>query len=245
MVALATAVAFTFTACSDDDGNNIEQPSYDANFDDVVLGGDSVLSITSGSSFTSHGYTFHYTYNAQYQSWSGFTVSGKKDTSFKDYTTDKNSCVGHGFNGNFAVYYPTWGTPSTIDMPGNTPITVRGFYGAVNTYVQNSILNGDGYSKKFTQGSWLRLDCIGIKADGTQDTVSYYLAEYLGKQLNYVRDWTWFDLTPLGDVKQVYFAFDGSDKGAYGLNTPTYLLLDEFNGLYDNKHAVATRVTRK
>ena len=208
------------------------------------MGSDSVLDLTSGSSFTSNGYTFHYSYNAQYGSWSGFTVSGKKDTSFKDYTTDKNSCVGHGFSGNFAVYYPTWGTPSTIDLPGTTAFTVRGFYGAVNTYVQNSIVNGDSYAKKFTHGSWLRLDCIGVKADGTQDTVSYYLAEYLGNQLNYAKDWTWFDLTPLGDVKQVYFAFDGSDKGTYGLNTPTYLLLDDFNGIYDNKHAVATKATR-
>ena len=53
------------------------------------------------------------------------------------------------------------------------------------------------------------------------------------------------ETTVIGDrVKQVYFAFDGSDKGTYGLNTPTYLLLDDFNGIYDNKHAVATKATR-
>lgn len=244
---MATVVVFGFTACDDDDDNEqvIEQPADAATFENVTLGADSVLDYTNGSSFTVNGYTFNYTYTAAYGSWSGFVAAGKQDTSFKDYTTDKNTCVGHGYAGskNYIVYYPTYGAPSTIDLPSVQ--TVRGFYGAVNTYVQNSITKGDGFARAFKQGDFLRLDCIGVKADNTTDTISYYLADYTGAALTYAKDWTWFDLSKLGNIKALYFAFDGTDKGQYGLNTPTYVLIDNFNGAYDGKSNSAVAVSRK
>lgn len=251
--AIAAVLAFGFASCSDDEENDpvIEQPADAADFESVALGTDSILDITSGNSFASNAYTFNYSYDSKYMSWSGFTVSGKKDTGFKDYTTDKNSCVGHGYDKskNFLVYYPSFGTPSTIDM--GTAKTIRGFYGAVNTYVQNSILNGDGFAKKFEKGDWLRIDCIGVKEDNTTDTLSYYLADHRGNTLTYVKDWTWFDLSKLGNIKQLYFSFDSTDKTSYDggityyLNTPTYVLIDNFNGTYDNHSAKATEATRQ
>lgn len=244
---MATVVVFGFTACDDDDDNNetvIVQPADAATFEDVTLGADSVLDYTTGSNFTATGYTFNYEYNAAYGSWSGFVAAGKKDTSFKDYTTDKNTCVGHGYadSKNYVVYYPSYGEPSTIDLPKAQ--TVRGFYGAVNTYVQNSIKNGDGFARAFKKGDYLRLDCIGVKADNSTDTISYYIAEYPESTLIYAKDWTWFDLSNLGDVKKIYFSFDGTDKGQYGLNTPTYLLIDNFNGEYDGKSPFATWIVK-
>jgi hypothetical protein len=39
--------------------------------------------------------------------------------------------------------------------------------------------------------------------------------------------WTWFDLTALGTVDTITFTFDGSDQGAFGLNTPAYFAMDD------------------
>ncbi|MDD5862036.1 MAG: DUF4465 domain-containing protein [Prevotella sp.] len=238
---MAAFAAFALGAHAADDNT--------ATFEDVTLGTDTLLDVTSGSSFTSGNFVFDYSYDSRWGTKSGFIVSGKKATNFVDYTTAYNSCVGHGYDGsnNFAVYYPSYGTASSITAKDGSAQTISGFYGAVNTYVQNSILKGDNYAKAFTTGSWLRLDVIGTKADDSVDTLSFYLADYRSTDEAahyYLKDWTWFDLSALGEVKSITFAFDGSDKGDYGLNTPTYVLVDNYDGSYDGTSAKAQNADR-
>jgi hypothetical protein len=38
--------------------------------------------------------------------------------------------------------------------------------------------------------------------------------------------WTYFDLSALGNVTRVEFNIEGNDSGAYGLNTPAYVCMD-------------------
>ena len=47
--------------------------------------------------------------------------------------------------------------------------------------------------------------------------------------MHHVQGWTWFDLSALGKVSSVKFNFSVSDdqKGAYGVNTPTYVAIDD------------------
>jgi len=41
--------------------------------------------------------------------------------------------------------------------------------------------------------------------------------------------WTKIPLYLLGKVYKLLITFDSSDKGAYGINTPLYLALDDFS----------------
>lgn len=253
---IAAALTFGFTACSDDDDEPSQEQRNTADFESVTTGSGNVSAMSDGDNpITTNGFTFHGTQTTSdyggttYTSWSGFRASSSTATSFTDFNDYMNSCVGHGYNNSakFLVYYG--GSNDVVDIP-STETSISGFYGAINTYVEHSILNGDDYAKQFAQGDWLRLDCIGVKEDNTRDTVSYYIVDYTGTTLKYARDWTWFDLSKLGKVKQIYFSFDSTDKISYDggvtyyLNTPMYVLIDNFNGVYDNKSDRATEVTR-
>ena len=63
----------------------------------------------------------------------------------------------------------------------------------------------------------------GTREDGTTANVEIYLA----KDGQYVKDWQWADLSVLGKVKSLSFAFDGTKKNDWGLTTPTYICIDD------------------
>jgi len=44
-----------------------------------------------------------------------------------------------------------------------------------------------------------------------------------------VKDWEWVDLSGLGLVDMIEFSLSSSDTGAYGMNTPAYFFIDNFN----------------
>lgn len=63
--------------------------------------------------------------------------------------------------------------------------------------------------------------------------MDYYLADYRSAKEadHYCLDtWQWVDLRSLGEVTSIKFSLDGSDSGQWGLNTPAYFCLDNFNG---------------
>ena len=114
-------------------------------------------------------------------------------------------------------------------------------YVAVNTYLQNSIVNGDFYSPAFKEGDYLTLSIVGLDAQGeATGTLTYALADYRSDneaKRYYVRDWTYVDLSALGEVAAITFKMDGSVKNEWGLATPTYFLMDNFNDVYDGTSA--------
>jgi hypothetical protein len=61
-------------------------------------------------------------------------------------------------------------------------------------------------------------------------SVDFYLADYQFTSNCYdyiLHEWTWVDLTPLGDiVKTLHFELSSSDIGAWGMNTPSYFAID-------------------
>ena len=63
-------------------------------------------------------------------------------------------------------------------------------------------------------------------ATGSQ---TFYLADYRSSILAnqyVVQAWTPVDLTGLGNAQSLNFVFESTDEGAYGINTPTYVALD-------------------
>lgn len=207
-------------------------------FEDIKLGTDSIMPLSEDNpEFSSKGFIFHYNYLPSYNSWSGFCVTGKHDTSFKDYHDQYNSCVGHGYaqSQNYAVVYPQGEEISVADGKK----TISGFYVAANAYLQNAILNGDDMTPgAFTKGDWYRMDVIGMDGETKKDTLSYYLADYRSdKEADhyYVKDWTWLDLSALGEVTGITFRLSSSRNNSWGMTTPGYFLMDDFNGVYDGR----------
>ena len=100
-----------------------------------------------------------------------------------------------------------------------------------NTYTNGSLQSHNGWFKVVFRA----LDAEGKLVPGKQ--VEYYLANFDASRRDAsgldgkIREgWNQVDLSPLGDnVAALVVGFDGSDKGAYGLNTPMYVAIDDLN----------------
>ena len=144
---------------------------------------------------------------------SGAAISNyvEKDHSKGDYLHQLAIPVGEG-NNQFAVIY----NEATITLASATPV----YYLEVcpTTYLlanEEQNLLGD-------ENAWFAVIITGYKDGVKTNSVTAYLAQN-GELYS---SWTPVDITSLGTVDKITFTFDGSDKGAYGLNTPKYVAID-------------------
>ena len=184
--------------------------------------------------FESGGFTFNSNYFPEYKYWSGYAISNRTKTTFDSYELDQfNSCVGHGVNGSekYAIVYPQ-GEKIEVDQAGGEEIT--GFYVTNNAWVVEAIVNGDGMTPgAFTTGDFVKLTITGTHADETTATVEFYLADYRSENTAdhyYVSNWQWVDLSSLGKVVELSFTMDSSRSNSWGMTTPGYFCMDDFNG---------------
>jgi hypothetical protein len=91
------------------------------------------------------------------------------------------------------------------------------------------MLNGDSFTTPYDDGNFFRLDIIGLdEFGGETGTVEFLLADYVDSNSTPVDDWTWVDLTPLGDdVKSLEFLLDSNKLNSFGVATPLYFALDD------------------
>lgn len=190
-------------------------------------------------SFVSGSYMFSNNYSLDYGSWSGFAYSNRTSTAYEGLDDQYNSAAGsgHGGSANYAVGF---GSGKVTVLSRELGDTISGLYVTNTAYALNSIINGDSYSSKFEQGSFLKVVFTGTRADGTTATVESYLADYRQADAAdhyYLDTWQWVDLRPLGKVVSLSFAIDGSDKSYGYLNTPAYFCLDDLGGERDESLA--------
>ena len=91
-------------------------------------------------------------------------------------------------------------------------------------YVLNTVKNGNDFSKPLTGASdYYSVIATGYVGDAVTGKVEIRLVD------NGVIEEGWrnVSLASLGQVNRVEFTYDGSDKGAYGLNTPQYFAFDD------------------
>ena len=160
--------------------------------------------------------------------WSGIAISNRTETTFSALTLTPdqyNNITGKAHSGkNFAVI-TTYG--ETIDL-GEGVVIKKLFY-TNSAYTVNSILNGDNYSgAKFDATDWFKCTLIATKADGTTANVDIDLA----KDGTYVSQWQLLDLSSLGTITSLGFAFSGSRSNDYGVLTPAYICLDDITVEY-------------
>lgn len=179
---------------------------------------------TYNCQFRQGPFAFSGTLTPKWGSWTGFAISASKDTSFQSYMLGQfRNVVGGGYNSyNFGVVY---GSSDSISIDKGAQ--VQGLYLTNSAYAHHSFAVGDQFTKPFSADScFFKVTITGVKADGTTVSKDITLADYANGAVRYISDWQWVDLTSFGEVRALKFSFDGSDKGAWGLNTPAYVCID-------------------
>lgn len=110
------------------------------------------------------------------------------------------------------------------------------------TYAHIVMRDGNGFTDGSLQSKngWFKVIFRALDAQGRaipNRRVEFYLANFdstkneVANLTNAIRTgWHKVDLTQLGsDVSGLIVDFDGSDKGAYGLNTPAYVAIDDLS----------------
>ena len=104
-----------------------------------------------------------------------------------------------------------------------------------NTYAANSMRDGDGLAKKFTNADqdYLKLYFYGYLNGTLIDSSMLYLADFThtDSTLDYIVNvnpgfgWQYIEI-PSNNVDSVVFELESSDVGAFGMNTPDFFCMD-------------------
>ena len=125
-----------------------------------------------------------------------------------------------------------WGFPTNevkyIDKDGNEVFEPVGVYICNHPWPYYGCAHGDGFGAPFGEGDYFQLTAVGVGADRSETRVSINLVEFTDGELKALNDWTFFDLSSLGEVTSVYFELTSTDTGDYGMNTAAYFCMDKF-----------------
>ena len=177
--------------------------------------------------FFSGSFKFNNSYNAEWGSWSGFSVSRSTKTDFIDYKQSQwNVPSGHGAEGSksFGVFFKSYRADDAIMLVD--PLIAQplhGMYVSITSYTLNHVEKGDSYTPEgFKDGHFYE---VKVTADNGK-SVTIPVADYRNGKKNVLKEWTWVSFKELGNVKSLTFTVDGNVKNEYGLVTPTYLAID-------------------
>ncbi len=215
-----------------------------SNFDDLSLQPDTFWngSDLSGGFYNQDVYFVNYYDTSWGGFWNGgFAYSNMTDSVTAGYTNEYSVMTGHAYSGsNFAVVNPGSFNTTYVKLPSTGQ--VAGFFVTNSTYAYISMRDGDAYAKKFGGSTgddpdWFKLTVDGYSNGSFTDSAEIYLADYRftdNAQDYILKEWTWFELTGLGDVDSLVFRLNSSDVGQYGMNTPAFFCMDDFqyNPLY-------------
>lgn len=187
--------------------------------------------------FGSGSFAFSNSYNAEWNSWSGFALAASVDTTYTGnfQTQQYNNVVGggqeqEGKSKQYVVAYcpgdnPQWGSynPVVTVMPGSDrKVQLEGVYLTNTAWVKSFATQGDkNYGRPaFKEGSFF---IVTITADNGKK-VEVPLIDYRNKKREVVNDWKWVDLSSLGEVKTLKFSVQSSDSYA-----PSYFAMDNLH----------------
>lgn len=208
-------------------------------FDDLSLAPESNFFPMMTTTFTSGDATFNHTFDDYGGGCcsANWVYSNRTDTTTPGPANQFSSYAGGGAQGsdNYGLAFVDSysGINPTVSFGG--PVTASGAYFTNTTYTALSMLEGDGFGKKFGGASgndadWFKLVIEGWDASNVlTGSVDFYLADYrfADNSLDYiVKDWTYVDLSGLGTVNRLSFSLTSSDTGQFGMNTPAYFAMD-------------------
>ncbi|MCK4923242.1 MAG: DUF4465 domain-containing protein [Bacteroidales bacterium] len=187
--------------------------------------------------FTIGNAIFSNTYNAQWDYWeSGFVISNHNDTQTEGPSNLYSCIAGSGANlsSNFALF-SSW---SSDTLEFIIPEKVTNISICNSTYAYYSMLYGDDFAKQFGGNSGDESDIFKLKISCLNDNneiweIEINLADYtyVDNSGDYILDsWLDLDLSEVGYIKYMSFSFESTDMGDYGINTPTYVCIDNIFG---------------
>lgn len=239
---LLLALPLLFTSCSDDDDPvnitvRLNQTALSYENDGVWSG------VNTNNTFMSQNLLFSHEGETGPWGlvWNGFTPARVSCTDMQtDWLANQFQIMtGGGMDGSGTPYIVAfWNTQENGTTPAedrSCRITYRKTqfsspepFNPQSVYVQNTayayytMKEGNNFCTPFGDDDYLTIIAHGVRTDGTETTASFNLAAD-GK---YVTEWTKMDLSNLGEVTMLYFTMEGSDTGAWGLNTPSYFAFD-------------------
>jgi len=186
-------------------------------------------------SFTATNMKFSNEYNPAWKSWNGFSYSEKNDVTTAGFENEFSVIDPANKTNNFAVFYPAFTGDLFAQFVPNGDFLIKSIDLCNSTYAGLTLKNGNAFCKKFggstgTDPDWFKVTISGYDHSNNKvGTKEVYLADYRSSETakDYiVTKWTTVDLSSLGKVNKITFAFTSSDTGAYGINTPAYVCLD-------------------
>ena len=231
VTALILAMAFSTPALA---------VNSDADFDDLSLlpesywnGSDLSGGFSSGPASFNNSFT---DWGGGFTSWDGFAYSNLSQAAppLTGVPGQYTAIPGNAQSStNYAIGYVGYAGLPTMTL--TEPQQLAWAYFTNNNYNYYTMLNGDGFSKQFggptsDDPDWFMLSIEGFdEQENSTGTVDFYLADYrfADNSLDYiVNDWTWTDLSSLGEVQKLTFNLSSSDNGDFGMNTPAYFAMD-------------------
>lgn len=198
---------------------------------------------SNSNGWTSRGVFFNNTFTdgGSYTFWNGWSYSNVTDNTTPGYANQYSAFPGGGASGNGSAsrgtnYAIAYDSGSLINIPAG--FVLQSLEMANTTYTALSMANGDGFSKKFggvsgNDPDFFRVTLTGYDAaNGAGNVVDQRivdLADYTSSDNSrdfILADWSAVDLTSFVGVRSITLKFDSTDQGTFGINTPTYVALD-------------------
>lgn len=172
-----------------------------------------------------------------FTSWSGWAISADTNTTMPGFMNQYSAITGSGFEGS-TTYAVNFSVNNLLELTGDAAgKVVEGMYVTNGTYPFLSMRDGDGFAKKFggVTGSDPDFFLLTIKkyfeGELSSDSINFYLADYRfddNSQDYIIDEWTYVDLSSLGNVDSLHFTLSSTDVGQFGMNTPAYFFMDNF-----------------
>lgn len=148
---------------------------------------------------------------------------------------DQMNTAGGGHNGsdNFVMHFgykdgSQWNMTEflpALTFADGVERVVESMYVNNSTYAINCYIDGNGLTDKIGPDDWVKIVATGYDANGDKTAeTSMYMCN--GPK-NIVREWTKWDLTPLGKVVSIEFNVTGSSDNGYGFSQPAYFAYDD------------------
>ena len=190
----------------------------------------------SGQAFFPSSYSVSPSYNY----WNkGFAISNSTDSTTSGFTNLYSAANGKGYNksANYAVSNGNSIFKSPFINATDIGMHAKGIWINNGTYPYISMLNGDGFAKKFggksgDEADYFRVIIYGYRGQfKITDSVIFYLADYRNtdNSKDYIlKDWAYADLSKIGFFDSISFKLESTDIGQFGMNTPAFFCIDNF-----------------
>jgi hypothetical protein len=198
-------------------------------FNDIVLPEESYWNGSQGSGGVYFGMAyFHNAYNTEFDYWEGFAFSNITDTETPGYQNQYSAYIKDETPTYRNVYSVAYTNDENAFISFSSPANLITMKVTNSTWAYYSMLNGDTFAKKFEEGDWFKLTVLGFdNKNSLLSSVEFYLADLRSPANKIIDDWTVVDLSSLRGVSKIVFHLSSSDNSDWGMNTPSYVCIDD------------------